>query len=185
MAVIDIEGVLVPYFGDIAQQGYGTIKNIDYYIDNVREKNRYDYLLIYDGIRYAERGINRNIIIVSDISSESLNSIKNMELIRKNRSMLVLRNTLSRGLTGKYFIQSINAANLVECVEDIPFDSVDNEYRYRLQYERIRSIRHISCKMEKCLAATVCYFTGKTQSLVAKAMRYSREGKIIEHSILG
>lgn len=46
---------------------------------------------------------------------------------------------------------------------DIPFDTLDYEYRMRLQYEPVNEWKQFSKEMREVLIQTACHFTGLTQ----------------------
>ncbi len=158
-----------------------SLKNVDFCTGLCEEKhNKYDVIFIYygPGLRLIEQ-YSDELLIINDADLSVLEDC--FKTISKCDAFItfIVRNTFKHGISAKYLKKRFALTNRNIKVSEIVFDEMDFEYSYKIQYERMRSIRHISQEMERSLVADICHYTGKTPIQVAKAVKSAKEGKTI------
>lgn len=156
-----------------------TYKDIDFKYKEV-EESKYDYVIKFYDYIPDTRDIKKNglIIINSNICRSSL--IEKLEVCSsiENEYILVLHD-VAGGQLGKKFVKNVFSQYLknVVCLYEIPLDTIDVEYRYKLEYSCISKFKYLSKELVSVLKKITIIITGKNERQVSEAIKRLREGK--------
>lgn len=131
-----------------------------------------------------------NVYVVSDNSFGMSEYIKNV--IRKSKKLdgVIFRDVTDNGITGQYVVNHIIKDDyLIKLMKkgyvyEIEDDAIDREYKISLSYEGISDFKRLSTGFSKVLKKIVQRITQAKEQDIDKALAKSKEGKIIEYSIL-
>lgn len=131
-----------------------------------------------------------NVYVVSDNSFGMSEYIK--DVIRDSSKLdgVIFRDVTDNGVTGQYVVNHIIKDDyLIKLwkkgyVYEIEDDTIDREYKISLSYEGISDFKRLSSGFSRVLVKVAHRLTGAKEQDIEKALAKSKEGKIIEYSIL-
>ncbi len=163
-----------------------TYKNIDIYFGKYRGE-RYDFILDYIGDRRDLEQVSsyRFIIVNSSMGrQEILDNIKWVSCVGKE-AILVIRDTTGCGKNKKYLKQNhTKYMTYISCIYEIPLDYMDKDYQTEMDYGSFIRFKYLSQKYCKTLIKITVMLTGKQKSIVEKALKYAKEGRMFDNRIL-
>ena len=131
-----------------------------------------------------------NVYAVSDNSFGMSEYIK--EIIRGSNKLdgVIFRDVTDNGVTGRYVVNHIIKDDyLIKLLKkgyiyEIADDAIDREYKISLSYEGISDFKRLSSDFSRVLIRITQRITDAKEQDIEKALSRSKEGKIIEYSIL-
>lgn len=131
-----------------------------------------------------------SVYAVSDNSFGMSEYIK--DIIRGSNKLdgVIFRDVTDNGVTGRYVVNHIIKDDyLIKLLKkgyvyEIADDAIDREYKISLSYEGISDFKRLSSDFSRVLIRITQRITETKEQDIEKALSRSKEGKIIEYSIL-
>lgn len=163
-----------------------TYRNIDIYFGEYRDGN-YDFILDYIGdLKYLESSGSYSYIVVNSSMGrqEIFDNLKQIACLQKE-TIFVIRDTTGGGKDRKYLKQNyMKYMTFISCLYEIPLDYMDKDYQTEMDYRGFIRFKYLSQKYCKTLIKIAVMFTGKQEPMVEKALKYAKEGRILDNRIL-
>ena len=98
-------------------------------------------------------------------------------------TIFILRDKL--GSIGKKYIERFMiSSNRILCMHEVEFDEYDKKYQYSMDYDGVVDFKYISDDLCRVLIKSISVISGKSQTIVRKALKWAKGGKVFDNRFL-